>query len=85
MTQAMSLVFVETDKAIVLVFLVDHISRLVGWNAVMGFSLDSGNMRDMWIKSAIFTFCDTLLVLFQLSTVLKRTVSKCWATCLLTA
>lgn len=45
MTQAMNLVLVEADKAIVLVILVDHISCLVGWYSIMGFSLDNGQMN----------------------------------------
>lgn len=40
----MSLVLVEADKAIVLVILVDHISGLVGWYAVMSFSLKTENL-----------------------------------------
>lgn len=44
-TEAMSLVLVEADKTIVLVILVDHISCLVQWYAIMGFSLDKGMMK----------------------------------------
>ncbi|KAF3833366.1 hypothetical protein F7725_027031 [Dissostichus mawsoni] len=39
-TEAMSLVLVEADEAVVLIILVDHISRLVGRYAIMGLSLD---------------------------------------------
>lgn len=45
-TEAMRLIFVETDKAIVLVMLVDHIACLVGFNAIVSFSLDKGNTND---------------------------------------
>lgn len=41
-TEAMSLVLVETDKTIVLGFLMDHVSCLVGRYAIKGFSLDKG-------------------------------------------
>ena len=45
-TEAMGLVLVEADKAVVLVILVDHVSRLVGWYAIMGFSLDKEKMNN---------------------------------------
>lgn len=41
-TEAMSLVLVKADKTVVFVILVNHISCLVGWYAIMGFSLDKG-------------------------------------------
>lgn len=49
-TEAMSLVLVQADKAVVLVVLVDHISCLVGWYAIVGFSLDRGKMnsKNQW-------------------------------------
>lgn len=42
-TQAMKLVFVETDEAIVLVILVDHVSGLVGRFPIKRLRLDKGN------------------------------------------
>lgn len=45
-TEAVSLVLVEADEAVVFVILVDHVSCLVGRYAIVGFSLDEGKMND---------------------------------------
>lgn len=64
-TEAMSLVLVEADKAIVLVILVDHISCQVGRCAIMGFSLDKERMNDKSQSRVVFAkipkhFCQML-------------------------
>lgn len=43
----MRLVLVQTDKAIVLVMLVDHVSGLVGFDAIVSFSLDRRKMTNV--------------------------------------
>lgn len=45
-TEAMSLVPVEADKAIVLVILMNNISRLVVRDAIVGFSLSKRQVKE---------------------------------------
>lgn len=43
----MSLVLIEADKTIVLVVLVNDISSLAGWDAIVGFSLNKRNITEL--------------------------------------
>lgn len=63
-TEAVSLVFVEADKAVVFVILMDHVSCLVGWYAIMGFSLDKRKMNaKTLLQNIIVKLCDITVVL----------------------
>lgn len=44
--QSLSLVLIEADKTIVLVVLINDVSSLAGWDAIVGFSLNKRNMTE---------------------------------------